>query len=340
VLGSVLRAPMSTHLLTRFGMERGLTEQRCLRRTGLRLADLNRPEQHVTAEQELTVIANLLAALGDRPGLGLEAGLRYHLTTYGIWGFALVSSPTLRSAISVGLRYLDLTFTFCRVSAREEGGDLCLTLDASAVPAGLRRFLIERDMAATHVIQRELFGTATRLRRVSFAFPAPPCGVRRYEDVFGFCPDFGAAEHMVAFDGSRLDMPLPQAEPSTADLAAAQCRRLLEQRRGRAGLAGQVQNVLLSRPGMPPALPEVAGELHMSPRTLRRRLAAEGASYRTLLDEMRAQLAEELLVNGRLTVQEVAQRLGYAETSSFTHAFRRWNGVGPRAHRRACADSR
>jgi len=331
----VLRAPMSAQLLTRLGLERGLTASTCLRGTGLRLDDLNRPEQHVTGEQELMIIANLLEALDDPPGLGLEAGVRYHLTTYGIWGFALISSPTLRSAIAVGLRYLDLTYSFCRVATREDGDELCLFLDVSTVPVALRRFLIERDTAAIHVIQRELFAAATRLRRVSFAFPAPPTGARRYQEVFGFRPEFDADAHAVAFDGSRLDMPLPQAEANTADLADAQCRLLLEQRRARGGLSGQVRNALLTRPRTPPTFAEVAATLHLSPRTLRRRLADEGASYRTLLDEVREKLAEELLVNGRLTVEEVAQRLGYSETSSFTHAFRRWNGVGPRAHRRA-----
>jgi AraC-like DNA-binding protein len=326
---------MSAQLLTKLGVERGLSAATCLRGTGLRADDLNRPEQHVTGEQELMVIANLLEALGDPPGLGLEAGVRYHLTTYGIWGFALISSPTLRSAISVGLRYMDLTYTFCRVWTREDGDELCLYLDVTTVPAPLRRFLIERDTAAVHVIQRELFAAATRLRRVSFAFPAPPGGTRRYEEVFGFRPEFDAAAHAVAFDGSRLDMPLPQAEANTADLADAQCRRLLEKQRARTGLSGQVRNVLLTRPGAPPTLAEVAATLHLSPRTLRRRLAGEEASYRMLLDEVREKLAEELLVNGRLTVEEVAQRLGYSETSSFTHAFRRWNGVGPRAHRQS-----
>jgi AraC-like DNA-binding protein len=160
--------------------------------------------------------------------------------------------------------------------------------------------------------------------------------VRRYEEVFGVRPEFGAPEHGIALDAALLNMPLPQAEAHTADLAEAECRRLVEQRRPHAGLAGQVHQVLLDRSQEPPSLAEVAGTLHLSPRTLRRRLADEGVSYRSLLDEVRGQLAQELLLNGRLTVEEVAQRLGYAETSSFTHAFRRWTGgQGPRAHRQA-----
>ena len=77
-----------------------------------------------TAEQELTVIGNLLDAVDDADGLGLQAGARYHLTTYGIWGFTLISSPTLRSAIDVGLHYLDLTFTFTRIDMHDSDGEM------------------------------------------------------------------------------------------------------------------------------------------------------------------------------------------------------------------------
>src|SRR6266496_1573327 len=158
-------------------MERGLPAGRCLQGTGLCRDDLDNPEQHVTGEQELTIIGNLLDGLGDPPGFGLEAGVRYHLTTYGIWGFALISSPTFRSAIAVGLRYVELTYSFCRVYTRDDGDVFYLMLDVSTVPPKVRRFLIERDIAAIHVIQREAFAAATRLRRVMFAFPPPPADV-------------------------------------------------------------------------------------------------------------------------------------------------------------------
>ena len=77
---------------------------------------------------------------------------------------------------------------------------------------------------------------------------------------------------------------------------------------------------------------DVAAGIGLSTRTLRRRLAAEGASYQGVLDEVRESLAERMLATGRLTVEDVAQRLGYAEASSFIHAFRRWKGTTPAAY--------
>ena len=78
----------------------------------------------------------------------------------------------------------------------------------------------------------------------------------------------------------------------------------------------------------------VAADLGMTGRTLRRRLASEGASYRTLLEEVRESLATEMLATGRLAVEDVALRLGYAEASSFIAAFRRWTGRTPTAWQR------
>ena len=148
----------------------------------------------------------------------------------------------------------------------------------------------------------------------------------------------------MAIDPSVLDLPLPQADEHTTAVAQAQCRELLARRHARAGVAGRVRDQLMARAADPPDLGQVAAALNVSDRTLRRRLAGEGVSFRGLLDEIREQLAEELLVTGGFSVAEVAERLGYLEVSSFSQAFRRWKGVGPRAwragHPNACSPDR
>jgi AraC-like DNA-binding protein len=80
---------------------------------------------------------------------------------------------------------------------------------------------------------------------------------------------------------------------------------------------------------------EVAGELHLDPRTLRRKLTAEGSSYRELVAQARKIRAEQMLA-GNEPIEAIAARLGYAETASFTHAFTRWTGMPP-SHFRARA---
>lgn len=327
------RAPTSTLLMTSLAAEHGVSTETCLRGTRLRPEDLADPHAEISAKQELTVVANLLDALGNPPGLGLEAGVRYHLSTHGIWGFALISSPTLRSALALGLRYIDLSFSLGRVQPREQADEMQIVLDAPGVPLAMQRFVVERDAAALQTMQCELLASPIPIHRITFAFPAPPAGPDRAAELFGVLPTFDAPETVVALAPELLDAPLPQANDHTAAMAAGQCRELLTRRQSRTGVAGRVRDVLLAQLASPPGADQVAAGLHMSDRTLRHRLAAEGTSFRALLDETRQHMAEELLVNAGLTVAETAQRLGYLEVSSFSQAFRRWKGVSPRAYR-------
>src|SRR5512139_2876741 len=102
-----LRSVASAALLCNVGVERGVPLEQLLRGTGLTPKLLGDPTAEVEAAQEARIARNLLGAC-PAPGLGLQAGIRYHLSMYGIWGFALISSPTVGAAIDLGLRYFDM----------------------------------------------------------------------------------------------------------------------------------------------------------------------------------------------------------------------------------------
>lgn len=326
----VARGAASVGLLVGLAAEHGVPAAACLRGSGIPAERLGDPFLEIAAGQELVVVRNLVARLGARPALGLEAGRRYRLTAYGIWGYALLASRTLRKATEVGLRYLDLTFAFNRFEAEEEGGELRVVLDDRAIPDDCRQFLVERDAAAAVAIHRDLSSEPIPLRRVTFRFPPPPYAAR-FREFFPGPVLFYAARNSIALDAAWADRPLPQANEQTARLCEEQCRELLARRRARTGVSERVRQRLL-RPGAPAAMEPVAAALGMAPRTLRRRLADEGTSFRRLLDEVRETLAEEML-SRRMAVEQVAERLGYAEPASFIHAFKRWKGVPPGAFR-------
>lgn len=270
------RSAASVLLTVRLGEEHGASAETLLAGTGLSAADLRDPATEVTGRLELQVVRNLLAALPHIPALGLAAGQRYHLTTYGIWGFALISSSTLREAVDVALRHLDLTYAFCEITAEEVGDELVLRLDASAVPADVRLFAVERDAAALRVVGSELTGATVPLTRVTTAYAAPPWAAA-YAPVFGVEPVFDTGHNVAVIDGALADLPLPQADELTAASALAACRDLLERRRSRTGLAGRVRDQLLRDPAEMPSVTEVAAALHLSERSLRRHLTGEGA---------------------------------------------------------------
>ena len=82
-----------------------------------------------------------------------------------------------------------------------------------------------------------------------------------------------------------------------------------------------------------PRMSEISASLCMTTRTLRRRLVQEGVTFAELRDEVRVAMADELLTVPQLSIPQIAERLGYAEPTSFINAFKRWHGVTPHAFR-------
>ncbi|MFL6157221.1 MAG: AraC family transcriptional regulator ligand-binding domain-containing protein [Marmoricola sp.] len=276
--------------------------------TGLSERDLDDPDGVVTAEQELRVVRNLLRSGSARTRSAVLLGRRYRVATFGIAGYALVSSRTLLDAMDFALRYVDLTFTFsiphARVDPGPGGGTVVIEAYDETLPADVRSFLVTRDLAAVEAVLRELF--------------------------LGTLPTtFDAGPGRVTFPASYLTAELPHASPAGRALAEELCAGLAGQRRD-GGLVQQVRILLTQRLAFDPSAAGVAAALALGERTLRRRLAAEGTSYQQVLDELRISLAGQLLGTGSLSVAEVAHRLGYAEAASFIHAHRRWHGRTPK----------
>lgn len=326
------RSITSAQLLTQLGLDHGLSVEQCLRHTGLSPLQLAELHSEIEGAQELQLICNLIEALPTQDDLGLQAGLRYQLTTYGIWGYALLSSQSFRQAADLGLRYLDLTFAFNRISLHEDADQAHLQLGGNHLPDQVRDFLLLRDAVAVMVIQRELTGKRMPLDRVQLSMPAP-ADTARFIEQFGLLPEFACAENRISFSRHLLDLPLPRANPHSAQLCEQQCQALLAKRQVRSGLAGQIRDRLLSTPGRLADMEVIASELNISSRTLRRRLEEQGSSFRQLQEEVRQALAEELLAIASLSQEEIAERLGYSEVSNFLHAFKRWKGQTPGQYR-------
>jgi AraC-like DNA-binding protein len=318
-------------VLCELAADRGLDPERCLNDTGIERGQLTDPDAEITAVQELAVIERIVDALDDPEGVGLDAGGRYRLSTYGIWSYALLSSRTVRDAHAVAMEFIDLTYAFTKISAFEGPDGLLVHYDdlEPLLPEPVRRFVLERDVAAALTIWREGLSQPISPLRARLALPVPR-DPDHFERVVGVTPEFEAERTVLTMDPRLLEMPLPQASELTAKMCIAQCAEILDRRRARHGLSGRVRDELLLDVRRIPTQEEVANRLFMSIRTLRRQLAAEQTSFRALVEDTRQGLAEELLGTGRLTVEQVAERVGYTEASSFVHAFRRWNGVAPR----------
>jgi len=238
----------------------------------------------------------------------------------------------VRDAIDLGLRYLNLTYAFSRFTIDEARGRLHMILDDEGIPGPARRVLVERDLSAVYHMWGQLLGESPPLIGLQLRFQEPSY-VARYEELLGIRPVFDAKRTAMEYEASLLDRPMPQASVHTAKLSEAQCETLLAARQARERTAGRVRHLLMNEPGRAPDMQRIAKQLATTSRSLRRRLKEEGTSFRVLVDEVRETLAEQLLSTAGLSVDAVAQRLGFANTAGFITAFKRWKGVPPGAWR-------
>jgi AraC-like DNA-binding protein len=333
-----MRHPVyATRVLCEVANERGVATTDVLAGTGIGPADLDDPETVVTAREEIVAVRRLLARLPDDVGVGVDVGSRFTLTAAGLLGFAGMSSANLREMFDIDMRYFSLTMLQIDLTLFEGAQDCVLELNVDHLPADVRRFFIERDIAAIVTTVGDLaYGVVERYADQVSAEVSVEKDV--LSPLLTLVPvqntAFERAHNRLHFPRAMFDEPLPQADRHTLELCMAQCDVLMQRNEQRRGITAVVRSKLFRESGGFPTLPEVAAELDVHPRTLRRQLAAEGTSFRGLLNEARSTLAVDLLCNVGLTVDEVSKRLGYTDTSTFCHAFKRWHGVPPSAYPR------
>jgi AraC-like DNA-binding protein len=325
----------ATRVLCEVANERGVPTADVLAGTAIGLADLDEPGAMVSAFDEIKAVRRLLARLPDDAGIGVDVGSRFTLTHFGLFGFAVMSCGTLRELFTIAMRYFALTMMHIDLTLFETADDCLVELDAGHLPADVQGFFIERDIAgiiattmtfALPVAERYAAEVSAELA-VDEELLRPLLELVPVHDVA-----FGRAHNRLHFPRAMFDEPLPQADRHTLQMCMAQCDVLMQNSERRRGITALVRSKLFGDSGLFPTLPDIADELDIHPRTLRRRLAEEGTSYRALLNEARSAVAADLLRNVGLTVEEVSTRLGYTEVSTFSHAFKRWYGVAPSAY--------
>ncbi len=304
--------------------------------TGLAATDLEDPERRITVRQALQYIRNTLQ-LADDPAwyLAWAGTLADHF--HGPISIALMSAPTLGDGVDAFLRYFPSRVPYLHMQGRTEGdtfrAELCPLIELGAA----RPLLIETPLI---ILQRHL----VQVYDVDFAQAAleldyPPTDyAERYPRYF-HCPVcFEAGASALVLPATWRQRPNLGYSESTWAHAIGQCEQTMASSRERETL-GQIRRCLCRgfeardkrRPL--PTLDEVAAELHLTPRTVIRRLRALGTSYQALTDDFLRVRARELLANDEISIKEIAAALGFDNPSNFGKVFKRWFGVSPGAWR-------
>jgi len=141
----------------------------------------------------------------------------------------------------------------------------------------------------------------------------------------------------LVFDASYLSLPYKMHDPVALQFARRECTETLDSLEGTMRTTGRVRGLINAKRGCLPSVVQVAAALHISPRTLKRLLAAEGTTFSLLVQEERRERAMLLLRSRTLSIKDVARSVGYSNVMNFTRAFHRWTGTTPGEHRQQLA---
>lgn len=278
------------------------------------------------------------------PDFALAAAAHWHPSHLGALGYAWLSSPDLRSALNRLVRYAALLGN--RSSIRLAGQDQRLTLrfDSGRGDTAVGHAMADFALSLLVSMCQHNHGPGLVPLEVTLRRPHPS-QPERWQRHYACPVRFGAAEDGFSLSAAVADAALATADPElVASLDATLTRQLAAlvptepqasdwTRRCKAAL---LQALTAGEPDET----RIAAELALSPRSLQRRLAAEGSQFHTLVNETRHALAREYLSQPDKSLTEIAFLLGFSEPSAFSRAFRRWQGIAPSAYRQMQTDKR
>src|SRR5690554_110393 len=304
----------------------GIDQQSFYRNAGIHYTS-GEQGRFISARQCIALVEQAIEAL-KMPYLGLAMGNLMTISHHGMAGVAAVTQPTLRECLECVCRFCMELFPPLEMSLRIEDAKGMFIISENLSLSPYTHFFYELNLVSFYNIFMHLVGGEIQPERIDFSYPEPTWGhiYRRYFR----CPVyFNQSETRIVGDAALANYELPlanrlmamNAEKTLFENIPTKAIRMLPLR---------LRRLLLRYYGAFPSLENAASELGMSSRTLRRKLAEGGTTYQKELDAVREKLAREYFLRGGTSVTELALLLGYADSSSFAKAFRRWTGMAPK----------
>jgi AraC-like DNA-binding protein len=326
-------APLKILTIVQALSECGVPAAAALAGTGLSIDEVRDPVARTSVQQLLAVGRNAVR-LSPVPHLGLIVGQRLHVTSYGLYGYALLCAETMRRGFDLSIKYQELAAPVMAVSLSETAGAAVVHLpthrDVELLGLAPQEygFFLDMQFALHGTLARDVMGPWCVPAQVCYAMPTP-AHAGQIERVLECPVVFGQARNEIHYPGEWLDRAPHMANPITAAQMSESCERLVREIAWQAGLTRRVYEEITKTPGRFPGIEHVASALCMTSRTLSRKLAREGVTFSDLLARVRHALALDYLRTTRLSIEEIADALGFSDANSFRQAFRRWTGKSP-----------
>ena len=306
--------------------ELGVRASAVLRRAGLPPGLLDQPRVLLTTE-ELFALWRAVGEVSTNTAIGLQLGTETKIERFTPNGLAALSSENFGSAIDQMARYKQLT---CPEEILQEKDDEEWSIQFRWLLANEVEPPVLIECCFAWVLSTARLGTGTRISPLRVEFVQPRAHVKGIERHFG-CPVLcGAPRNAIVFRATDAHRLFVTRNAELLGILAPQFDEELKQENGDENFVERVRIAIQQRlTGRRPTIEDIADALHISSRTLQRRLQDQGSSFQRVLEEARRQLARQYLNNSFLELNEAAYLLGYEDGSSFVRAFRTWEGVPP-----------
>lgn len=278
-------------------------------------------------------LSDAAAEAARDPELGVTTAVGAVRGAYGLWEYLGRNALTLGEALQRFVHYRSLSESHVQYSLEVHKGEAVYRFRVPGHPLGLGRHGNEFSIAMMHRLACDCVGQRLQARRAWFTHPKPK-GTAALTQALGVTPRFDAGENGIAFDRAVLELPVKSADPALHSLIARQLEARLAVAAPNFIALVEQQVQLAIQQGQRPAVERIAERLHMSGRTLQRRLLESDTSFSAVIDEARKRIASTLVAEGKMTLGEIAYVLGYADVTPFARAFKRWTGKTPQEIRR------
>lgn len=284
--------------------------------------------------QYATVCGNAVSLSND-PATPFKTGARLHLSAYGMYGYALMSCLSLRDYFRLGVKYHSLATPTLTIEWQEYADEAVWTFPDASNPSpskAIKQFWIEQQFTQHVTHLQDVFGQTCPPTKACFSYPAP-AHAQIYSQYLG-CPCvFDHDQCELHYDSAILEQKPHLAHRLTASVLQETCDRLIGQAKVSSGISGEVYQMMMQTPGEFPSMEMVADRLHMTTRSLRRKLLEEETSFVAITDDVRCSLAIEYLKTTVMSTDDIALLLGFSEPTNFRRAFKRWTGKTTKDYR-------
>lgn len=310
---------------------RGLDTTQLLLQAGISPALIDSPHGRVSPQSFSTLWLGVAALLDDE--LFGQDSRRMKVGSFAMLAQSLIACDNLHAALKRMVRFFNLLLDDFQCALEVDDGGARLAIRHVSPQGRQRPFGFETLLMMQHGLACWLVGRRIRILSASFCYPEPSRSAeyqRMYSEQLHFDQDATA----ICFDQAFLDLPVVQDQRAVATFLRNAPGNIVLKYKNSGGLAAQIRRRL--RTGARTDWPDFdafAMHLNMAPATLRRRLDDEGQSFQLIKDQLRRDMAIDLLCHSSRSLASIAEQLGFAEASAFHRAFKKWTGVNPGAYR-------